>query len=163
MGAWQRLGMTTRRRLVSGLVGALLVGGAGPAGASALPFLDAIYARYTGREAGGIALDGPAVVRRYFDPPLAALILADIARSARRDEPPALDGDPFVDAQDWRISDLRIEVTAAAGPHASASVWFRNFDKPYQLRLDLVRLASGWRIHEITYSQLTLTQILTAD
>jgi hypothetical protein len=155
--------MTMRRRLLLALPLSLIpVMPLAAADPSAQQFLERIYAHYTGNGAPGLPLDTPTAIRQYFDPPLAALILADQARSAQRDEPPALDGDPFVDAQDWLITDLTVSVTLTDPQNAIGSVSFTNLDKPLAVRVALVRLPAGWRVHEITYPHTTLTHLLLA-
>ncbi len=131
--------------------------------ASAQAFVEHIYDAYTGRHgSAGVPLDGSAEVRKLFDPPLATLILADRAKSARLDEPAALDGDPFVDAQDWALKNLRIRVAASGPAAATADVGFDNLDQKVHLRIDLVLLDGGWRITEIHYldTNTTLSGIL---
>ena len=131
--------------------------------ASAQAFVENIYAAYNGRHgSAGVHLDTPAEVRKLFDPPLATLILADRAKSARLDEPAALDGDPFVDAQDWALKDLHIQISASGPGAATAQVRFDNLDQKVDLRIDLVRLDGGWRITEIHYlnTNTTLSGIL---
>ena len=120
---------------------------------SARAFVESIYARYHGSSdtAHGIVLDRNPVIRRYFTPQLAALIIADEDQAARKNEVPALDGDAFVDAQDWDISRLAVAVEDQGPDRARATVSFRNFGDPKQVRLELVRLPSGWRIDDIVY------------
>jgi hypothetical protein len=72
-------------------------------------FLDAIYRTYIGKNAKGLPLDKPATVR-LFTPALRKLIDDDARRAAKRNEVPNLDGDPFVDAQDWDITSFDISV-----------------------------------------------------
>jgi hypothetical protein len=125
-------------------------------------FLERIYAQYTGQaDTGGVDLSSEAEIRRLFDPPLATLILADRHQSETNGEPAELDGDPFVDAQDWVISGLKITIPHATATEASADIRFTNFDQPNQVHIDLVHLADGWRVHQITYATTTLTRILT--
>ena len=52
---------------------------------------------------------------RFFAPDLAAAIERDMAQAKQRKEVPVLDGDPFVDAQDWQISDLMIATSDGDG------------------------------------------------
>jgi Protein of unknown function (DUF3828) len=87
-------------------------------------------------------------VDRFFAPELARTIEADMREAKRRGEVPKLDGDPFVDAQDWDIAKLSISVTAD-GPKAVGLVSFENLGKPTQITLDLVRTGAGWRISDI--------------
>ena len=87
-------------------------------------------------------------VDRFFAPDLARLIEADMREAKRRGEVPRLDGDPFVDAQDWDIAKLTISVKAE-GTKATGFVSFENLGKPTQIQLDLVRTGTGWRIADI--------------
>lgn len=87
---------------------------AGPAASpSAQSFVTAICDGYKGKDARGVALDTGAQVRRYFAPELAALILED--REDAHGEVGTLDGDPFVDAQDWQIDRFTADAARRAG------------------------------------------------
>jgi hypothetical protein len=125
---------------------------ASPAG-GAEAFVAEIYSHYQGTDAKapGVRLDKPSDYRRYFEPSLVAIILADQERAARHDEVPTLDGDPFVDAQDWDISEKFWSIIARGPARADAEVHFSNFKQPQKVLLQLVRLKVGWRIHDIVY------------
>jgi Protein of unknown function (DUF3828) len=118
---------------------------------SAHDFVAAIYDTYVSEERNGVALDSDAKVRRYFEPSLAALILKDRKQAARRGEVGVLDFDPFVDAQDWEISDLAIAVEDAGPAKARASVKFKNVDKPSVVALELIRIGNAWKISNVTW------------
>jgi hypothetical protein len=123
---------------------------------SAKDFLTEIYSHYRGdvdTTAKGIMLDKPADIRRYFAPDLAALIIADDAAAAKRGDVPELDGDPFVDAQDWNITKLAIHMDSETDSKARATVSFENYKKPDVVRLDLVRTSAGWRISDIVWKE----------
>ena len=75
--------------------------------ASALAFVNDIYDAYKGKDAKGHPLDDERAIRRYFEPSLAALMVKDQKIAAKRGEVGLLDFDPFIDAQDWEISDFR--------------------------------------------------------
>jgi len=156
--------MATRRSVAVGLAAsALFLAAAAPEDSSARSFVENIYAFYTGDlSSEGMSLDTKAQVYRLFDPPLATLIMVDRQEAAKHDEPPVLDGDPFLDAQDWLVTDLTIEVNANGPNAATADVRFINLGRPARVRLALVRLPFGWRVHEITYDSTTLTEILNA-
>jgi len=62
-----------------------------------------------------------------------------------------LDGDPFVDAQDWDIADFDIAVTDAVNNAANATVKFRNSDTPTVVVLDLVKTGNDWRVGDVTW------------
>jgi hypothetical protein len=127
---------------------------------TAKSFVETIYAAYKGKDAKGISLDSDAAVRRYFEPRLAALIIKD--RKNARGEVGKLDGDPFIDAQDWEIGAVDIAVRDVAADKAGATVSFKNVDKPRIVVLDLVKLKTGWRIADIAWDRkATLRGVLT--
>jgi hypothetical protein len=128
---------------------------------SARQFLEGIYRSYVAgsqSEAKGIALDQPAVVRRYFSPGLASLILEDSAQASRRGETPSLNGDPFIGHQEWQISDLAIDVRDAT-VKALGTVSFTNFGKPEKLELELLKVGDAWRIADIRWPSGTLREL----
>ena len=144
-----------RRMLLSGaFLSAALVALASPLAAadpSAHDFVAAIYNAYLGKDSHGLPLDSDAKVRRYFEPSLAALIVKDRKEAARRGEVGTLDFDPFVDAQDWEISDLAIAVEDAGPGKARATVKFKNVDKPSAVTLDLIKAGKAWKISNVTW------------
>ena len=89
------------------------------------------------------------------------MIIKDQREAAKRKEPPTLDGDPFVDAQEWEIAALDIAVSRAAADKALATVNFRNFDKPVTLRLELIQLKDAWKIGDIQWNDGTLRALLS--
>ena len=142
--------MLTRRDLVTAL--AILAATTPPSPAaedSPRDFLAAIYANYQGKAAKGVDISSKGAPERYFTPSLARLIENDAAQAAKRKEVGALDGDPFVDAQDFEITDLKIDVKDSPPDKAMATVTFKNFGKDVTVTLDLRKLKQGWRIDEI--------------
>lgn len=118
--------------------------------ASPQSFLDQIYKVYrNNNNAKGIDYSRPDVIRRYFAPPLAKAIIKDQADAKKRNEVPLLNGDPFIDAQDWEIANLRVDVTSTSHRSATGTVTFANAKEPRTVTLDLVKTGSGWRIAEI--------------
>jgi hypothetical protein len=78
--------MITRRHLV---FAAVLTVACAPAGAAraaeaAKAFLGTIYAAYKGKNSKGIPLDSDAMLRLYFEPGLAALLIADRKAAAKK-------------------------------------------------------------------------------
>jgi Protein of unknown function (DUF3828) len=141
------------RTLLSGAVIAALsvvvsMAAAAPA-ASPQSFVEAIYRTYVGKVAKGIELNGEAVIRRYFAPPLADAIVKDRAEADKRGEVPTLDGDPFVDAQDFEIARLRVSTKSTGAGAAIATVSFTNLKKPKMMTLDLVNVGGAWHIADI--------------
>ena len=145
--------MFTRRHLLLGAAGALVAGPALAAADSARAFVTAIYATYKGKDSKGVILDKAATIRRYFEPTLAAAMIKDQNAAAKRGEVGALDGDPFIDAQDWDIKAFNIAVAESAPGKATATVKFANLGTPKTVVLDLVKLKGGWRINEITWQR----------
>ncbi len=142
--------MLTRRAIMLGTCAAIATP-ALAADASAVMFVTAIYDAYKGKDGHGVLIDNDRAVRRYFEPSLAALIRKDQTDAARRDEPPKLDGDPFVDAQDWEIAAFDIAVSDTAPGKASATVKFDNSGEQTTVALDLVKIKNDWRISDITW------------
>jgi hypothetical protein len=126
------------------------------ADAGAEAFVSGIYKNYTGTgmQALGVPLDNEAVVRKYFEPSLAAMILKD--QASAREEPGALDGDPFIDAQDWEIKNLTIAVVDTGPGKATATVRFTNFNEQKTIKLTLVRIGNAWKISDINWGRGTL-------
>jgi hypothetical protein len=147
--------MITRRTIVlaatAGLAG--LIPGIGRADPAAKAFLDKIYAAYKGKKAKGILLDSDASLRRYFEPGLADLMIKDRKDAAKRGDVPDLDGDPFVNAQDWEIGPVDIMITDTAPDKATATASFRNLDMPTKVIYALVKLKTGWRIADIDWGE----------
>jgi hypothetical protein len=141
--------MPTRRNFIIALA---IVAAAGPASAaepSAQDFLAAIYANYKGKDSKGVLFGTTAQINRLFTPSLARLIDADAKKAAKRNEVGALGGDPFIDGQDWELSDLAIDVKDNGPDKAVATVKFKNFGKDVTITHDLVKTKQGWRIDEI--------------
>jgi hypothetical protein len=129
------------------LVGLLLAAPFGAAAQEKTPraFVEDIYRPYQTKGFKGQPYWKPVP---FFAPDLAAAIERDTAQAKQRKEVPVLDGDPFVDAQDWEISDLLIAVSDGNGK-AQAAVTFKNLGEPKALALLLVRTPQGWRIADI--------------
>jgi hypothetical protein len=133
---------------------------AAPAQPSPKAFVEAIYKAYLGRNAKGVPLTDETSIRRYFAPPLADAMVKDRAEADKAGEAPTLDGDPFVDAQDFEIARLAVNVTAAGTDAASARVTFTNFRKPVTMTLSLVKVGNAWRIAEIRSPSGSLRELM---
>ena len=112
-------------------------------------FVDGIYKHYLGKNSKGLALSNDALIRRYFAPPLADAIVKDFAQAHKAGEVPLLNGDPFVDAQDWEIENLKTAVKSTGASTALATASFVQFMEPRTVTLELVNTPAGWRIAEI--------------
>jgi Protein of unknown function (DUF3828) len=119
-------------------------------------FLRGIYTPYPNQDFKGQPY---WQVDRFFAPDLARAIEADMREAKRRGEVPKLDGDPFIDAQDWDIAKLAITVKSDDGSKATGVVSFENLGKPTQITLDLIRTGMGWRISDIQSPSGTLSEL----
>jgi hypothetical protein len=122
-------------------------------------FLTEIYKAYVGKNAKGISISDMRKLERYFTPELAKLMADDAAAAERRGEVGELDGDPFIDAQDWDVASFTVEIKKQDSSHATGLVNFKNGDTPKQVVVKLVRLAVGWRIADIDWGEATLTSL----
>lgn len=116
---------------------------------SAREFVTAIYKTYVGQNATGISIDSPEA-RKLVTPGLMKLIDADANAAAKRQEVPTLDGDPFVDAQDFEIKSFTVDIKELGPSKATATIGFKNEasreNKP--VVLDLVKVGGQWRIDD---------------
>jgi hypothetical protein len=130
------------------------------ADSAATAFVTGIYETYKGSGAKGLPLDTDRAVQRYFEPSLAALIIRD--RKNAHGEVGKLDGDPFIDAQDWNIDKFDIELTDTGPGKARATVKFVNLDRPATTVLDLVKVKNDWRVGDITWRRERKAETLRA-
>jgi hypothetical protein len=126
-----------------------------PQPATAEAFLRSIYDPYLRADFKGQPYRQAS---RFFVPELVKAMDDDMREAKRRDEVPKLDGDPFLDAQDWEIKNLAIAVETS-GPKAIGRVSFDNFGKRTEITLDLVQLPAGWRIADIKAPSGTLSAL----
>jgi len=61
----------------------------------------------------------------------------------------AISFDPFIDGQDYDLTDFEIGVADIAGEHASVDVTFKNFGEPRALTYELVFEDGGWKIDDV--------------
>jgi hypothetical protein len=143
--------MLTRRTIIFGAVCLAVAGPTFAADPSAATFVTAIYNAYKGKNAKGVPLDNERVIRRYFEPTLAAAMAKDQKAAARRNEVGLLDFDPFLEAQDWDVNAFDIAVSDAAAGKAKATVKFVNLGEAMTVVLDLVQVKNDWHIDDITW------------
>jgi Protein of unknown function (DUF3828) len=128
-----------------------VVGTARADDAAALAFVNAIYNSYTKPHSDGVQIDSGKKLRRYFEPTLAAAMDKDQRDAARHGDVGKLDGDPFIDAQDFDIKQFDLAMKDTAPGKASATVTFANLGMPTTIVLDLVTIKNDWRIYDITW------------
>lgn len=123
-------------------------------GNDAKTFVENIYRQYLGKNTPSIDFTSRVGLEQYFTTSLAALIDNDAREAEKQQEAPLLNGDPFVDAQDWEITDPVVTVQASAdGKGATATAIFKNFGKAVTVRYLLVMTPRGWRIDNILWSE----------
>jgi len=115
---------------------------------TAQAFLQSIYAPYLKRDFKGQPYTEAA---RFFAPDLARAMDRDMRQAKQRGQPPTLDGDPFVDAQEWQVTALIVR-SSGGSDSATGVVTFENFGKPKRLAIELVKTPAGWRIADIAGS-----------
>ena len=152
--------LLSRRALLAGLACTVLVSGreAFAVDSSAREFVENIYQAYVskgGKGGNGVSTGSNAAVRRYFSPAVAALIIADARQAKKRDDVPALDGDPFVGYQDWEITAVAVDIVES-GATAKGTVTLTNMGKPEKISLALVKTSNGWRIDDVTWTEGSL-------
>lgn len=126
---------------------------------SAKAFVEEIYKAYVGKDSPAVDISTRKQLDRYFTPPLAQLIDEDALEAAKKQDAPLLGGDPFIDAQDWEIRNVKVAVTERGADRATANVSFVNFDKTNSVRLVLVKTPNGWRVDDIFWPEGSLRAI----
>ncbi|MDY0871645.1 DUF3828 domain-containing protein [Dongia rigui] len=123
--------------------------------------LEELYGHYAGKPAGsGVDLGDQKMIEKYFTPELAAKIVADDAKAAAANEIPALDGDPFVDSQDWEITELATAVGKSSTPDTTtAKVHLKSYGEEKNLTLMLQKTAKGWQIADIDWGYDKLSHL----
>jgi Protein of unknown function (DUF3828) len=86
---------------------------------------------------------------RFFAPDLARAIDKDFAEAKKRKEVPTLDGDPFVDAQDWKIETIAYASSAVKDGKAAGAVALVSLGEPKGIVLTMVKTPAGWRVTDI--------------
>jgi hypothetical protein len=125
-------------------------------------FLSSIYLRYLGKPSAAgsaIVLANAELVRRYFTPGLALLILEDRAAATEQRQSPVLESDPFIGRSEWDISALSIDVKDTGAFKTVGTVTFLNFGKPEKVVLELLRLGNEWRVADVKWDSGTLRDV----
>ena len=63
-----------------------------------------------------------------------------------------LDFDPYIDGQDYQITDLTFGEAMITGTTAKVEVTFKNFDAAEDLMFTLVEEADGWKVDDVVSS-----------
>jgi hypothetical protein len=128
------------------LAAAVLGGGAALAGEPAEKVF-AIYDIYLDRNAD------PSGFAERYESGFMSVRLRDLfaayEANASQDEVGAIDFDPFINAQDYSISDVTIVSETIDGDRATVVAAFTNFDRRDELTYSLVREDGTWKIDDI--------------
>jgi hypothetical protein len=110
-------------------------------------FLEQVFARYRGgRE---VRYHDDAAMRTVFSPDLRAALRHAYA-ATKPDEVPCLNGDPIVDAQEIRLTDVRIRAEPVGQGRARGTATFRNVGQPKTVRYSLIQNDGGWLIDDVS-------------
>ena len=134
-----------KRRILVLLLAALPIAARAQPQQTAQAFLESLYAPY---RAKGFKGQPYTEAERFFEPTLARAMQRDYQLAQRNGVPPTLNGDPFVDAQEWEVSNLSIHA-AVSGEQATGMVSSDNFKQKKTLAIELVQTKTGWRIADI--------------
>ena len=92
-----------------------------------------------------------ALLYKYFTKSLADMIWKDAIKS--KGEVGAIDGDPLYDAQDMQIRNFLIKKARYEEGRALVDVTFENLGQKQTIMFILINGRTGWRIHDIVYSE----------
>ena len=137
---------------------ALPAGGAPPADGTPSDLVRRIYADHEPWAGKEIKWWEPGTLTEYFEPSLVALIEKDVESAATRNEVGCLDGDPFLDAQDYDEAGITkpriVERSTKDGARVDVSFTGRSEawkDWNVTLTYDVRMTAKGWRVYDIVF------------
>jgi hypothetical protein len=74
----------------------------------------------------------------------------DVTGSVPTEIEPVLTFNPFIDADNALLLDVRIGEPVMIGDKALVTVGFHNFDQPTLLSLSLIKEPDGWKVDDVT-------------
>jgi hypothetical protein len=91
--------------------------------------------------------------RRWLDDSLYRLLLAELKKPVKNDEPPDLEGDPFTNSQEYPTS-FRVGSSKADGNKTTVEVFFVWKEKgklvdERRIEVELLKSPGGWKIANI--------------
>lgn len=144
------------------IFGATLAAAPAQAAQSAKEFVDGIYKSYMGKNAKGIPIDS-ARAKKLITPGLMKLIDNDAKSAAKNGDAPELEGDPFIDAQDFQMKSYKVEIKDLGPTKATATVSLQDKVPTESKRvvLDLVKVGDDWRIDDFHGGAGSMRKYLT--
>jgi hypothetical protein len=123
----------------------ILVAGAAPALAFDTPqaLLKALYAPYSKPDFDWSKFDET----QFRSKELNALFAKD--EKEANGEVGRLDFDPYVDGQDYQLTDMKFGTPVITGDKATVEVTFKNMDMEEDMVFALVKEADGWKIDDV--------------
>ncbi len=134
------------RRTAFGIAGALLIAAVIPAGAEdkGVAFAKALYKL---PKLWGNVIETAATRQEFLAPDLAAAIVENAKYNSELDY--AVDYDPLVQAQDWKLTDLKFTPEQTSGDGETVRVDFKNQGEATVVRLNLANTGAGLRLADI--------------
>jgi hypothetical protein len=124
----------------------LILCGVGTAAAQSaadpVAYVQAIYAHYQHN-------NPPAWYDQTYSARLKKLIDADQKEAQANGDAGKFDWDPIINAQDWKLSALKVTLVSQSGDTAIVDAAFNNLGSKQRMRFTLVRLAGKWAIDDI--------------
>jgi Skp family chaperone for outer membrane proteins len=105
-------------------------------------FVRAIYAAYQHDNT-------PAWYEQNYSARLRKMIDADRADADKDDDAGKFDWDPIINAQDWKLADLRVSLVSRAGDGAVVDASFRNLGADQRMRFSLALEGGKWAIDDV--------------
>ncbi len=128
----------------------LVLCGATPAPAQTqadpVAYVQAIYAALYQRD------NPPAWYGQNYSARLKKLIDADQKSAHKNGDAGHFDWDPIINAQDWKLTDIRISLVSQAAGQAVVDASFHNLDSDQHMRFNLVMQAGKWAIDDMRRS-----------
>jgi hypothetical protein len=86
---------------------------------------------------------------RNYSARLRKLIDADRESAAKEGDAGKFDWDPIINAQDWKLTNVKILLVSRTGDDAVVDAAFRNLGSDQQMRFTLVRESGKWAIDDV--------------
>jgi len=131
--------------LRNALAAGLLLGGLDAAVAQAADlaaFVRAIYRSYEQEKPA-------AWFERSYSARLRKLIDDDRDSAAKNGDAGKFDWDPIINAQDWKLTNVKASLVSQTGDRAVVDAWFHNLGSDQHMRFDLVRERGTWAIDDL--------------